>query len=775
MEANINERHRKQTFEIGLLVFALASLAFSFFDRQIEYVLDITGLTGKKPRTFLVQDDYEVAKDKKDVTSTKEPQDARVVVAYTTNPPKIDGLKDDWPRTDGLLLTNDSELSESMSTWFHQRFDDENLYLLATVRDPAPKESVVDVTEDPTKGSLIQYQVVIDQMVVLNTWNHKEKGQLLQLHFFQTKKQRKKSELFDDKDSGSRVDATEWGAKFAVRSHPDSKGYDIEIAVPWKALCLNPENRPSHFDRMSFCYGVRLSKGDAMGIIAKDDKVKRKIPTAWFMPRPSERLPLVEVAKGKTVYTTTMNEKKDGLDVNWDAPLSSEATWNQEIEVIRVDGIMIDGLLDDWPLTSGILTSESGVKLKHPPQWLHLGYDGTTLYLLAVIKDPTACLGNDRFRLRLKTDSVHSIVFENKTLSLDGKPMGKRATHRILPDGTGYVIEAALPLDSLSLTPGSSSRIPTTTDVRITDKWMLSDLSASRQDPSDDPSSWGALRFVDYVPEAPMPVNLVSGDAVPFKLFNQQPTLIGKPQKLSPAATCNARIYVLPGTATVDGQIDDWDLSGGIFCCGDVRYLAKHGACWFHLMYDKDRLYALFRFIDSTPMAHGREQVFRNDMVQLRIAAELIRHFGLLWRAQGEYSEYAIEEGTQPRLLKGYPTKENDLGLEMKFRKHEDGRGYTQELSIPWKAIRGIPDAFAAGDELPLCYEIRTVPNFRVCDMHPNPADYGNYKKPDTWGKAIFVDTGNVTPLPCRLVDGTQHPVKMIDGKPVVDWSALQK
>ena len=68
--------------------------------------------------------------------------------------------------------------------------------------------------------------------------------------------------------------------------------------------------------------------------------------------------------------------------------------------------------------------------------------------------------------------------------------------------------------------------------------------------------------------------------------------------------TENLGIAVLPapGKVVVDGKSDDWDLSGGVFICGDVENQRDKFAVWFHAMYDAENLYLLARWIDETPL-----------------------------------------------------------------------------------------------------------------------------------------------------------------------------
>ena len=53
---------------------------------------------------------------------------------------------------------------------------------------------------------------------------------------------------------------------------------------------------------------------------------------------------------------------------------------------------------------------------------------------------------------------------------------------------------------------------------------------------------------------------------------------------------------------TIDGRYDDWDLSGGIFVCGDIEKFRDTLSLWYHAMYDADNLYLLARWNDTTPL-----------------------------------------------------------------------------------------------------------------------------------------------------------------------------
>src|SRR5436305_1929138 len=67
--------------------------------------------------------------------------------------------------------------------------------------------------------------------------------------------------------------------------------------------------------------------------------------------------------------------------------------------------------------------------------------------------------------------------------------------------------------------------------------------------------------------------------------------------------TENLGLRILPaGAVKVDGNTDDWDLTGGVFVCDDVENTRDQFAVWIHAMYDANALYVLAHFIDPTPM-----------------------------------------------------------------------------------------------------------------------------------------------------------------------------
>ena len=49
------------------------------------------------------------------------------------------------------------------------------------------------------------------------------------------------------------------------------------------------------------------------------------------------------------------------------------------------------------------------------------------------------------------------------------------------------------------------------------------------------------------------------------------PLLLAAPLQATETENLGISVLPAPGKVAVDGKIDDWDLSGGVFACGDVE------------------------------------------------------------------------------------------------------------------------------------------------------------------------------------------------------------
>ena len=164
-----------------------------------------------------------------------------------------------------------------------------------------------------------------------------------------------------------------------------------------------------------------------------------------------------------------------------------------------------------------------------------------------------------------------------------------------------------------------------------------------------------------------------------------------------------------PGKVKIDGAIDkgEWDLSGQIwsFADWDARdtFSVKSAA-----MYDAEFLYLSFDWRDPLPLNSKVDpksdpgRGWTADAVQLRTCTDSMVAWFTMWGFDGgrkpalEYVQAG--DGKDPenknvenvkRLL--YPGKDGVTelgeGVELAYRMADDGKGFTQEVKIPWRII----------------------------------------------------------------------------------------
>jgi len=264
----------------------------------------------------------------------------------------------------------------------------------------------------------------------------------------------------------------------------------------------------------------------------------------------------------------------------------------------------------------------------------------------------------------------------------------------------------------------------------------------------------------------------------------------------------NLEIPPAPGAVKVDGAVGDWDLSGGIFACGDVEGAANSFAVWFAAMYDRDRLYLLARWVDQTPMnnpgSSKGDYGFKGDCLQVRIvtapdvtAPAVARAGGndndapkartthlTCWRDRDGLDVVHVAWGR--RLNEGTLENAKDKGAEQAFAAWPDGKGYTQEIAIPWALLTRPGMRMKAGDRLMLTIEPNfTIPaggRLSIKDIFKPgvPIDrVFTFQGNRCWGYAILAAKGKVAPRPVRLADGREFPVRFGKGLPVIDWTGL--
>jgi len=253
----------------------------------------------------------------------------------------------------------------------------------------------------------------------------------------------------------------------------------------------------------------------------------------------------------------------------------------------------------------------------------------------------------------------------------------------------------------------------------------------------------------------------------------------------------NLGIAVLPapGKVVVDGKIDDWDLSGGVFVCGDVENQRGTFAVWLHAMYDQQNLYLLGRWIDETPLNNPGQVEgsygFAGDCLQFRTVLapgtpqECGNHF-TCWQDRNGKDVIFVECGKD---FKGGTIKDaKSHGAQQAFRKNEDGKGYVQEIALPWRLLSKDGQPPRAGETFTMTVE----PNFTIGaegrlslkDIFKpgvTPDRVFTFMSSNCWGPATLERRGHIEPRALRLADARTFRVRLENGIPVVDWTGLVK
>ena len=249
------------------------------------------------------------------------------------------------------------------------------------------------------------------------------------------------------------------------------------------------------------------------------------------------------------------------------------------------------------------------------------------------------------------------------------------------------------------------------------------------------------------------------------------------------------RILPAPGKMVIDGKDHDWDLSAGIFACGNVEEQRDIYAVRFFAMYDADNLYLLAKWKDPKPLSNDQSSKgghgFAGDCLQVRFITafgtpdEHVSHW-TNWRDRDGISVMDVAYG---RDFKGGNIHDaQTVGAKQAFLIDADGKGYVQEMAIPWKLLTKDGQSLKAGDELHMALE----PNFTagpygrvsIKDIFKAgivPDRVFTFRAYDHWGTATLEKAGHVTPRPVRLADAREFPARLDGTTLTVDWTGLIK
>ena len=246
-----------------------------------------------------------------------------------------------------------------------------------------------------------------------------------------------------------------------------------------------------------------------------------------------------------------------------------------------------------------------------------------------------------------------------------------------------------------------------------------------------------------------------------------------------------------PGKVQIDGDLNDWDLSGQMWSFADIavrdRFSVKSATMW-----DKDYLYLSFLWKDPMPMNSIVDPDFNPDKgwvadsVQLRIiASDKPAWFTTWYHAPTKravlhlsYWQDATQDkkGQDVRILISKPG-EVDLGegAQMAYKLLPEGDGFIQELRIPWKIVYNREHTPTVGDVFKLGIDFHwgastgdDWPMHRYADnMQPGATSREFFwTARNVWGDARIMEKGKLEPR--RYVVGGNAPQGVIPVRAVL-------
>ncbi|HYG35251.1 MAG TPA: FlgD immunoglobulin-like domain containing protein, partial [Clostridia bacterium] len=240
----------------------------------------------------------------------------------------------------------------------------------------------------------------------------------------------------------------------------------------------------------------------------------------------------------------------------------------------------------------------------------------------------------------------------------------------------------------------------------------------------------------------------------------------------------NARIFVppTPQKITVDGKLEDWDLSGQIYI-----YITDETRETMHarvaMMHDQEALYVSGAVRDLSPMMNrhdphsNADRAWDADAFQLR----LMMNPSMDYPVDMEPGDQKPEDHSLAHLLFWYYTDRQEPCLQLvtsmnlrardypphgivpkdkfqaAYRVTEDKKGYTFEYRIPWTTLKAAQPP-KAGDAIGATIQMQwSTPDGLTSDQGGWAFDlmgtsgFG-FQTTSCWGRAIFTEHGNLPP-----------------------------
>jgi len=182
-----------------------------------------------------------------------------------------------------------------------------------------------------------------------------------------------------------------------------------------------------------------------------------------------------------------------------------------------------------------------------------------------------------------------------------------------------------------------------------------------------------------------------------------------------------------PGPVTLDGDLQEWDRSGGIQSVYDPA-LADRFTATLAAMYDREALFLAAHVLDDTPLVNAHDPAVEPDIgwdgdaIQVRLTADASLAYPVPASTFGAQQNDPLSK--DPRIVhltlwqfsaETKPCVRLERGMDyhgaamlvgrdapVVFRKDADGQGYTLEARLPWKLLGVTGSPPQAGDTLAL-------------------------------------------------------------------------
>jgi len=221
-----------------------------------------------------------------------------------------------------------------------------------------------------------------------------------------------------------------------------------------------------------------------------------------------------------------------------------------------------------------------------------------------------------------------------------------------------------------------------------------------------------------------------------------------------------------PREVTIDGRLDEWDLSGEIALGDGAKEQQDARGARLCAMYNQESLYLALRVKDPTPLtnhvdpAENPDKGWQGDCVQVRFKTSGPASSEVVYLDSWHYSggKRAAVRMRYPDLAKGLDHRAPVDALTAEgacaFQVDDDGKGYCQEMRIPWGLLLSEGQSPQAGAAYRMGIEVIWGPEgkaagevHRVTDLVAyggvNPK--GFYGKMLEWGRLALVQEGNLT------------------------------